>query len=405
MSYRSPPTSPRAHPISQVRTSLFVAWLIGAGTTAALAQGGPTKVVVARAALVEVEPTMRLTGTILPRRRSIVASEVAGIVEELPVDRGDRVKQGDLLCKLRDIIRVAAHQEAIARRDELADTFEERKALLAKAEFERRRITALFETDRSTEKEMIDARADYDATHRRMKQAEHAVTAQEAVVRVLEENLRRTEIRAPFDGHIVMRRTEVGAWVEQGGEVVDMVDLSVVRVRVNAPESIVVHCTIDDPALVTVSALGEDFPARITRVVPDADERARTFPVEIDIENEDGRLRAGMFVQAAVPSGKKEPRLIVPKDAVLVRGSMRSLFVIRDGEQGPMAMPLPVEVFAEIEDKVAVDAPGLADGDRVVVRGNEYMFAPSPVLIMPEEPAPSAEKSVSDKTARAGGNG
>lgn len=412
MDYRSPsPLSrgktqtPRAAPIRSIRSIIVATILVVFPAQHVSAQGGPAKVVVSPAAVMAVEPTMRLTGTVRPRLRSLVATEVAGLVEELPVDVGDPVRKGDLLCKLRDVVRVAAHEEAVARREELAEICEERRALLSKAEFERKRIAGLFEGDRSTEKEMNDAAADCRAAERRVKQAERALMAQDAVIKVLEDNLRRTEIRAPFDGCIVSKQTEIGSWVDVGGTIVELVDLSVARARINVPESIVDHCTVGDPALVTVDALGEDFSARITRVSPDGDERARTFPIEIDIENPGGRIRAGMFVKAAVPAGKRQERLVVPKDAVVERGPVRMIFVVRDGDSGPAASPIPVTVVSEIEDKVAVEAPGLKDKDRVVVRGNEYMFGPSAVIIMPEEgaePAKGGKEGGPETTAQVG---
>ena len=328
---------------------------------------------------------MRLVGTIRPRLRAVLAAEVGGLVAALPVEIGDAVTKGQLLCKLRDVTRVAAHAEALARLSQLeAGEDDEANALLAKAEFENERMTNLWKENRSSEKEYNDARSDYRAAQGRAQQAEYAVKAQQAVVDVLADNLAQTEIRAPFDGVIVTKRTEVGAWVEQGGEIVEAVDLSVARARVNVPEAIIQFCRVGSDALVTVDALRKDFAATITRVIPDADERARTFPVEIDIKNSDRALRAGMFVSVAVPSGVGGERLVIPKDAVVVRGTSRMIFVIREGEQGPMAMPLPVSIVSEVRDSVAVETAGLNAGDRVVIRGNEYMFAPGPVMIVPD---------------------
>lgn len=327
---------------------------------------------------------MRLVGTIHPRLRTVIAAEVAGLVADLPVEMGDAIEKGQLLCKLRDVTRVAAHAEAMARLAELKAALDEANAMLAKAEFENRRMTSLWEGNRSSEKEYTDARSDFRAAQGRANQAEFAVKGQQAVVDVLADNLAQTEIRAPFDGVIVTKRTEVGAWVEQGGEIVEVLDLSVARARVNVPEAIIQYCTVGSDALVTVDALTKDYSAKVTRVIPDADERARTFPVEIDIENTERTLRAGMFVSVAVPAGDSGERLVIPKDAVVVRGTSRMIFVIREGEQGPMAMPLAVSIISEVKDRVAIETAGLNAGDRVVIRGNEYMFAPGPVMIVPD---------------------
>lgn len=336
---------------------------------------------------------MRLVGTIRPRMRSVIAAEVSGLVAELPVDIGDEVRKGQILCKLRNVTRVAEHAEAVSRLSELEAALEEANAMLDKAAFESQRMTALWEEKRATEKEYTDARADHRAAKGRASQAEYALQAQRAVVEVLADRLSQSEIRAPFDGVIVTKRTEVGAWVELGGEIVELVDLTVVRARVNVPEAIIGHCKVGCDALVRVDALKSDYPAKISRVVPDADERARTFPVEVDVENPERALRAGMFVSVAMPSGPSGKQLVVPKDAVVVRGAGRTLFVVREGEKGATAMPVSVSIISEVRDRLAVEASGLSAGDRVVVRGNEYMFAPGPVVV------------VSDTAGDSGGRG
>lgn len=374
-------------------------FLIGLTVRPAFGQMGPSKVAVAEARQVEVEPTLRVVGTIRPWRRSVVAADVAGIVNELPLEEGDVVTHGQLLCKLRDVTHRTAYDEAVARRDVLAAALEEQRALEAKAEFEQKRIAGLWELDRCTEKEFRDAEADHRAAVVRTLQAEHALRAQEAVVTRTADQLERTRIVAPFDGQVIAKRTEVGAWVDVGGEVAELLDLSTARVRVNVPEAIVDHCTVGDEVMVSVAAVGKDYAARISRVISSGDDRARSFPVEIDLPNEDGRLRDGMFVSAAVPSGKKEARLVIPKDAVVLRGA-QMIFVVHDGESGATAVPMTVQIISEYADRVAVEAAGLSAGDRVVIRGNEYMFGPSPVIIVPSEGEGEKGKDEDVKTSR-----
>jgi len=310
----------------------------------------------------------------------------------LPVDEGDHVNAGDVLCKLRDTQRRLAYNEAEATLAQWKATVEERKADLDKAAFERERLTKLLEVHGCSPKEYSDAVDEHRAAVERLSQAQQVVAAQEAVAGRLADDVERTTIRAPFDGYVVAKRTEVGSWVDQGGQIVDMIDLSVARCRVDVPESVVSFCEVGALATVAIEALGETFEGSISRVIPDADPQARTFPVDVDVPNPDGRLKAGMFIRAAVPSGPAAPRLLVPKDAIVVRGPSRTVFVIREGEQGPMAVPTPVQVVSEILHYVAIDAEGLAPDMQVVVRGNEYLFGPTHVVPMPRDmDAPGAE--------------
>ncbi len=354
----------------------------------------------------EVAPTIRLVGTVRPRLRTIVAAEVAGQVAEMPIDDGDAVKKDQILCKLRDMPRRLARDEAVAKLQQLSDVMAERKAELAKTEFEDRRMSALWDDHRCSEKEYRDSRADHQAAESRAKQAEHAVVSQKAVCDKLADDLARTEIRAPCDGFITARHTQMGSWVELGGPIVEMVDLSVVRVRVSVPESIVGYCKTGEPAQVSVEAIGKTFSGNVARVIPDADERARTFPVDIDVENPDGELRAGMFVRAEVPAGPRGLRLVVPKDAVILRGETKWTFVVRDAAPMARAEPLEVETVVELADEMAVQSANLSPGDKVIVRGNENMSGPGPVIVTKVHASEAAAvKAPSSLTSQPATNG
>ena len=379
--------------------------MISAPPAVAQAQG-PNRVEVVAAIQRDVAPTIQLVGTVRPQRMAIVTAEVSGQVETLPVDDGDLVSTGDVLCKLRDAPRRFAHDEAVARFAGLEAALMVSEAELRKAAFEKDRIERLWKEKRSADKERNDTLADFDAATARRNQARFAVDAQRSVVDRLADDLDRTVIHAPFDGHVVAKRTEIGSWVEEGGAVVDLMDLSVVRVRVDVPESYVAFCRPGAVASATVEALDEDFPGRISRVIPNADERARTFPVDIDIPNKSGKLKGGMFVRAVVPSGPTASRLLIPKDAVVMQGPLPMVYIVRRMEKGQIAEMAQVEVFSEVMDYVAVNVPGLAAGDWVIVRGNEQMRGPGPVIAslrgqppMLDRPPPDGDGAGSDARA------
>jgi len=351
------------------------------------AQGpAPAKVEVAAAEERVVAPTIRLVGTVRPCVRTTVASEIGGLVSSLPIDDGDCVQADQVICKLRALPHQLAHEQAAARLKELTAVLDEREADEEKAAFEARRMSGLWESGRCTEKEFRDSSADHRSAQGRTHQARHAMAAQESVVAALADMLARTEIRAPFAGYVVERFTQIGSWVDEGGPVAELVDLSVARVRVDVPEANIAFCAAGEEATVSVEALDASFDGTISRLIPAADPQARTFPVDVDIPNESGLLKSGMFVRAALPSGPKGTRLVIPKNAVVVRGPDRLVYAVHTSDSGAMATPVPVRVIAELagrlSDHVAVEAPGIAPGDDVVVRGNEYMFGPGPVTII-----------------------
>ncbi|MFQ5411671.1 MAG: efflux RND transporter periplasmic adaptor subunit [Phycisphaerae bacterium] len=371
-------------PTRRAARVITVVLLLVVTARSASGQGhGPSQVEVAPVIEREVAPTIRLVGTVRPRKRSTVAAAVAGLVAELSADEGDVVKKGATVCRLFDAPRRYLLAEAEARVSELKARLAVERAEYKKAAFERERIEALWKLQRSTDKERSDTQADLDAAQGRVDQAKSAVEAARAVADRLAYELSRTEVQAPFDGIVSTKETEVGAWVDQGGPVITLLDLSTVRVRVNVPEAHIGYCEVGAEADVAIEALNLHFSGRITRVIPDADARARTFPVDVDIPNPTGRLKAGLFVRASVPSGPKALRLLVPKDAIIRRGPMPMIYVVRSSERGQMADMLPVKIVSEVIDYVAVESTDLSAGDSVVVRGNEFLIGPGPVIAKP----------------------
>lgn len=394
----------------------------------------PAQVMVSSVVQRRLPATIRVVGSIEPDRAAVVASEEAGIVRERLADVGDFVRAEQVICRLDPAPASLRLEEARAQLGTLQAKLEELEngvrpeelarltALVAEAtamrdkwEFERRRLAELGQA--SAEKETHDAEMEYLASQRRLAQeqarldmarngaraeekaaARFAVAAQQALVSRLERSLKLTEIRAPFDGFVVSRRAEVGEYIEAGGAVCEMVAIETVRVRVNVPESAVRFARAGAMASVEVEATGETVAGTIARVIPRADASAHTFPIEIDLPNAAHTLLPGMFVYAHVPSGPEAERLMVSKDAIVARGTSKTLFVVREGEKGAsMAMPLNVVTGLELNGEIEVRSEQLKPGDMVVSRGNERLFGPSPVIPMPTSAAPASQ------AAQAGG--
>ena len=370
----------------------------------------------------DVPPSLRLVGTINPDRRSTIASEVEGLVAEYLVNEGAFVEPGDVICRLNNTIAQLRYDEALAtfealqqqltemlngeRKDDLdrwAATVAEAEAMVKKWEFERNRTKELASRGQGADKEVYDAEMEFLAAQSRLGQVRAQldrarngvrveelarmraqVAGQQAAVKRATRDLNRTEIRAPFAGAVIAKRTEVGSWVATGAPVCELIALDTVRVRTDVPESAIAFAIAGAPATVGVEALGKSLSGSISRVVPQADATARTFPVEIDLPNKDHKLLSGMFVWAYVPAGPSGKRLMVTKDAVVARGLSKTIYVVRPtGENTFTAFPTAVTTGLELGGEVEVAAQGLKAGDSVVSRANErLMDFPMPVTPM-----------------------
>lgn len=395
----------------------------------------------------DVPASLRLVGTVTPQRRAVVAAEVSGIVLEFPDCEGKRFRQGEVICRLDPEVTSIRLDEARAQlgaleaqlaelesgtRPEVVQkqiaVVEEARAMYEKWEFERERVRGLFDGGRSSEKELTETEKQYRAAERRlaaeMKELERwqngprkeeiararfDVAAQSAVVARLARELARTEIRAPFDGFVVAKRTEVGEWVNAGfgsSAVAEMVAIDTVRVRCDVPEAAIAFATVGSGATIEVESLGRTLSAAIARVIPLAAAAARTFPVEIDVANPDYAMLPGMFVWVHVPAGPPGKRLLASKDAIVTRGTSKEVFVIRESpalpapgspadSAGPapamMALPMAVTTGLEVGGDVEISAPGLRAGDLLVIRANERLMGPTPVTVAPAPGSPSVQ--------------
>lgn len=389
---------------------------------------GPVSVAVDPVVEQELPATLRLVGTVRPDKTSTIAAEVEGVIRELHVEEGTFLKQGDIIVILDDAnaryrleeaeARLASLQAELdelvngTRREELdrwRAAVEEAAAIRDKWEYERLRVEDLYKRGQTNQKEYHDAQMEHQAAVRRhaqlAAQLEEAVNgarpeavlraranlaAQQSMVNRLRRDVTMTCVRAPFDGFVTRKRTEIGQWIDAGGPVCEMIAVETVRVRVDVPASAFAYCRTGALASVEIEQPRASYEAEITRVIPQADPSARTFPIEIDLSNANHVLLPGMFVWAYVPAGAPGKRLLVNKDAIVQRGQLKQIFVVRGGDGAqPTAYPLNVTTGMEMRGMVEVQAIGLRAGEMVVCRGNEHLFMPTPVIPM-SLPDPSA---------------
>jgi RND family efflux transporter MFP subunit len=347
-------------------SSLFLILFLEIGSFAWAQGPPPTPVVVSPVLQRQVRESVALVGTATARVRSLFASEVEGLVKELYVNEGDAVKEGQILAKLGSSALEIQLEVARAARNEAKERY-----LQAKAELER--SVKLRQSQSIAEKKFLDDQFEAMAWEKRVRQ-------REAQISQLEDLLAKKTIIAPFSGYVARKHTEVGQWVEQGGGIVTLIDLEYVHVVVQVPERYVDKIRVGDRSSVSVEALGNKrFPGKIIAVIPEGDREARTFPVKVEIENKNFRIKSGMLSHVTFSLGKPYPTLLVPKDALVNRDNQQFVFAYQNdivklirldvkGYHGGMA-----EVSGEVK-------PGLL----VVTRGNERLLDGQKVVVIRE---------------------
>lgn len=329
-------------------------------------------VVVAKAAMRELPNTATLVGTVEPWTRSLVGTEVAGKVTKMYVRQGDRVQKGDVLVELDTSMLELQLAEAEARLMAI-------EAQVKRWEFETEWV-------RDLNGDNYAGKLDIYKTEAELAVAKQTVRERQATIDQIKTDLAKSRIVAPFDGFIVARHTEVGEWLERGGSVVEIVDLSKVLVSVDVHERAMPFIKEGDTAKVNVEALKHIFEGKIRHIIRQADPAARTFPVEIEINNADNQLAAGMFARATVTAGPTTSVVAIPKDAIFVMDGVEYIGMIFPDQRGGMnGLLKPVTTGKDINDWIAVTSNNVGPGMDIVIRGNERLMPfPSPVRVVDE---------------------
>ncbi len=404
--------------------------MIPAARLAAAAEGpGASLVVTAKVVQREVAEGKTFVGTVLPSRRSVIGSAVEGRVLDLVVDDGDWVESGATLAELRTVtIKLeldAAKAELELRKHELEELKyslpverEQAQAALARTqalrEYAKSRLvraeslfakgvaTSLEELEQirsaatAAEQSAVEATATYQLMLRprdeKILQAEAQVGKQEAEVARLEDQLEKYTVRAPFEGYVTAQHTEDGAWIKQGEPVVELVSVDPMEVSVLVPEEFIASLRPGMPASVQLDAVAAQLlAAEISRIVPQADVRSRSFPVKLVIGNPRDAsghvLKSGMLARVTLAVAPPQLALLVPKDALVLGGPTPLVYVVANDPRTRQLIASPVPVQLGVADGGEMQIMGnLQPGQDVVIRGNERLMPGAPVVVADEPP-------------------
>ena len=366
----------------------------------ALAQFGPSTVRVAPVERRAVEVTQPLVASVEPVTQTTLAAEQPGLVVERMFDEGSRTKKDGALLRLDVELLELERDAAEAARLALEGAVEQAKVRAENSRTEEQRLRALRETrGAAADREYRDAltQARVDTTMVAVRTAELA--QKKAEVARLDAAIRKSELRSPLDNGVVAKRyVEVGQWLKQGDPVADVVLLDPVFVRVHVPEALLPRIKVGDEVKVTFDALGpQPLVGKIDQIIPVADASSRSFPVKILLPNPELKVWPGFFGRAVITGQGKGTTFLVPRDAVTTGGGEHRVIAARGGK----AVPVPVRLGAGAGDRVAVTGE-LADGDLVVVRGNEQLRGGEDLIVQNPPPATTQAGAPAAPAAKGG---
>jgi len=297
----------------------------------------------------EIVHKVTLPGNVMAYQEATLYAKVAGYLKTINVDKGDSVKEGELLAE-------------IEAPEMLADLIK------AKAEAEAAQLDYKRMTDAQKKASDLVVPQTVDAA-----KAKSGVAV--AGLQRIETLLSYAKITAPFSGVITKRWTDPGALIpaptssstSKSGAVVTLMDFSTVRIDVAIPDTEAPFIKKDLPVKVTVNELpGRTFQGTITRFSYALDESTKTMATEIEISNPDLALRPGMWAAVEIELQKKENALLIPAEALVIQKNKNSVFVVRDKKA------LKVALTTGFDDGVNVEIlKGCGLNDAVIVAGKQ----------------------------------
>jgi len=294
---------------------------------------------------------LTLTGSLHAHQQSDIAADASGKILQTLVERGQRVKRGQVLVTL-DARAASLGAEAASAQAKLA------QSQLEQAQRECSRVKHLLETGAISQ-------ADFDRQTAQCTANQWSATAAEAQQASATKLLGDTSIRAPFDGVIGERMVDVGQYVDRSTRVASIYESDPLRLTITVPEASLAAVHEGMPVTFTVASFGpeKNFVGTVKYISPNVRESTRDLVVEAMVPNPDGQLRPGMFCVARLELGDR-PKPVVDAKAVVRDDTAARVFVVGPDKQIQERL---VQLGETRQDLVAV-LSGVTMGESVILQ-------------------------------------
>ena len=354
-------------------------------STSAQGMASPTPTVaVAKVTSKKLSITTRLPGELQAYEVVAVFPKVTAYVDSISVDRGSRVKAGQLMARL-------VAPEVAAQRAEAQSKLQAAEAQRAEAEAKLASNQSTYERLKSASatpgvvagNDLEIAQKGAEADRARLQALRESAEAAKSALKSVTEIEGYLQVRAPFDGIVTERNVHPGSLAgpatSSSGAAMPMLRVEKtarLRLVVPVPEKYATGINVGSKVEFSVPAFpSQTFAGTIARVAHSVDVKTRTMPVELDVNNSDGRLSSGMFPEVLWPVRRTEPTLFVPTSAVA--RTTEATFVIRI--RGGNTEWVNVQT-GELDGKSIEVYGGLHEGDEVAVLGTDELRAGSHVV-------------------------
>jgi multidrug efflux pump subunit AcrA (membrane-fusion protein) len=362
-----------------------------------------------------IQRTIRADGVLYPRQQAAIVPKISAPVKKLNVQRGARVRTGQLLVELENRDLAGTARESRASADLAEATFETTSKATVPQELQKAELDAraakdaldaqqavydsrqrLFKEGAIAQKDaneaqvaLSQARTQYETARRRLEDLQRFAHDQEMKAAAAQREaaggrndaaqaqLSYSRITSPIDGVVTDLPLYPGEMAATGAPIVTVMDVSRVIARIHVSQADAAELSVGKDANL-IGPAGAPIPGKVTHVSAAIDATNTTVEVWVEADNQNGRLRPGASIRVEVIAKTVPNALVIPQKAILTSPSGSTFAIVIDGENKPHLRKVAVGIrdrgSAQITD-------GLESGQRVATTGAFELFKLEPEIL------------------------
>jgi RND family efflux transporter MFP subunit len=282
-----------------------------------------------------------VVGTIKPFQKALLSATEGGKITKFYKDKGSFVKKGEIILEIDNEL-LKANLDA------------------AKAQFELAEIT--FQKQEEIYKQNVNSEIQY-------LQSKYGMEQLKANLSMIQTRYNNTFLKAPFSGYIDYKYFEEGELAPAGQPIVNLIDISKVKIEAGVPENYTTSIKKGDVAKASVEAVGKEFKGKISFVGTSINPTNRTFPIEITVVNKGKELKPELIAEVKIETGIYDGMISVPTEVITRVDNGYIVYVENNGK----AESREIEILKRTGNKVAV-SKGLKAGDKLIVVGYQSLI-------------------------------
>jgi RND family efflux transporter MFP subunit len=288
-----------------------------------------------------ITSTSPITGRIEPVEEVSITPMASGEVTTVNVKIGDHVSKDDILFQIEGAGSSASYNQAAASYDFAKTTYD--------------RMSVLY-------KEGAVSKLDFEQSQVQFESALASYT-------LASEAYENTSVKSPINGFITSINVSVGSMASPGVPAATVADVSSLIINTNISEYLVGHIKSGDPVEIKISTLGdESYKGIVTAISPAPAKGTLTYPAEISVIDNNGKVKAGMFAEIRIITAEREKVISIPSDSVIVKNG-KSLVVLINNN-----LPSYKEISTGLDNGTQVEVTkGLKTGDVIAIEGQQYI--------------------------------